>query len=117
MVPPNANKPQDRRTKDWNEHGTDKFSFVDLFAGIGGFHQAMRALGGTCVMASEINQACVETYKLNFTTQEGDVRGDINKVLCFLHLCGGELNSLLLIVNSHFNFLSVLLALSVWSLP
>lgn len=56
------------------------FRFVDLFAGIGGFHQAMRFLGGECVMAAEINKECVETYKLNFTTIEGDVRGDVNTI-------------------------------------
>lgn len=38
------------------------FKFIDLFAGIGGFHQAMRYLGGECVMAAEINQECVNTY-------------------------------------------------------
>lgn len=56
------------------------FRFVDLFAGIGGFHQAMRFLGGECVMAAEINQACVETYKLNFETIEGGVRGDVREI-------------------------------------
>ncbi len=56
------------------------FKFVDLFAGIGGFHQAMRYLGGECVMAAEINKACVETYNLNFTTIEGEVRGDVNEI-------------------------------------
>lgn len=56
------------------------FRFVDLFAGIGGFHQAMRYLGGTCVMAAEINKECVETYKLNFKTEEGEIRGDVNKI-------------------------------------
>ena len=56
------------------------FKFVDLFAGIGGFHQAMRYLGGECVMASEINKECVETYLLNFTTDEGNVRGDVNDI-------------------------------------
>jgi len=55
-----------------------KFKFIDLFAGIGGFHQAMRYLGGECVMASEINQACVDTYKLNF--KHADVRGDVRKI-------------------------------------
>ena len=51
-----------------------------LFAGIGGFHQAMRFLGGKCVMAAEINQACVTTYNLNFKTLEGRVRGDVKKI-------------------------------------
>lgn len=57
------------------------FKFIDLFAGIGGFHQAMRYLGGQCVMAAEINQACVETYKLNFKTDETEIRGDVNLIL------------------------------------
>jgi len=56
------------------------FKFIDLFAGIGGFHQAMRYLGGTCIMAAEINQACVETYTSNFKTQEKEIRGDVNDI-------------------------------------
>ena len=55
-----------------------KFKFIDLFAGVGGFHQAMRYLGGECVMASEINQACVDTYKLNF--KHTNVCGDVREV-------------------------------------
>lgn len=54
------------------------FKFIDLFAGIGGFHQAMRYLGGECVMVSEINQACIETYNENF--KGCDIRGDINQI-------------------------------------
>ena len=55
-----------------------KFKFIDLFAGIGGFHQAMHYLGGECVMASEINQACIDTYKFNF--KHVDIRGDVRKI-------------------------------------
>ena len=56
------------------------FKFIDLFAGIGGFHQAMRYLGGECVMAAEIDQECVATYKLNFKTNEKEILGDVNKI-------------------------------------
>ena len=55
-----------------------KFTFVDLFAGIGGFHQAMRFLGGKCIMASEIDVACQETYLANHPGV--DLRGDIREI-------------------------------------
>ncbi len=42
------------------------FRFIDLFAGIGGFHVAMNHLGGECVFASEIDQSAIETYRENF---------------------------------------------------
>lgn len=76
-IPCNVKRPKDGRLKEKN-HKDGKFTFIDLFAGIGGFHQAMRLLGGKCIMASEINQACVETYKLNYIAEE--VRGDIRKI-------------------------------------
>ena len=43
-----------------------KFKFIDLFSGIGGFHQAMEQLGGTCVFASDIDKYAIETYKDNY---------------------------------------------------
>ena len=43
-----------------------KFKFIDLFSGIGGFHQAMTQLGGECVYASEIDQYAIETYTENY---------------------------------------------------
>ena len=42
------------------------FKFIDLFAGIGGFHIAMHNLGGDCVFASEWDANCIKTYTQNF---------------------------------------------------
>ena len=42
------------------------FKYVDLFAGIGGFHGALSALGGTCVYASEIDKAAARIYLRNW---------------------------------------------------
>ena len=44
-----------------------EFSFIDLFAGIGGFHLAMHNLGGECVFASEWDSDCRKTYTKNFS--------------------------------------------------
>lgn len=43
-----------------------KFKYIDLFSGIGGFHQAMDQLGGECVFSSEIDKYAIETYKKNY---------------------------------------------------
>lgn len=42
------------------------FTFIDLFAGIGGFRVAMQNLGGRCVFSSEWNASARETYYMNF---------------------------------------------------
>jgi DNA (cytosine-5)-methyltransferase 1 len=47
-----------------NENG--EFKFIDLFAGIGGFHIAMHNLGGKCVFASEMDIHARKTYEHNF---------------------------------------------------
>lgn len=80
MIPTDIVRPDDKRKRNIDEDSDANFRFIDLFAGIGGFHQAMRFLGGECVMAAEINQACVDTYNLNFKTLEGRVRGDVKKI-------------------------------------
>lgn len=51
--------------------------FVDLFAGLGGFHRALTSLGHECVFASEIDEQLCETYKLNFPKSRHVVHGDI----------------------------------------
>ena len=53
-----------------------KFTFIDLFAGIGGFRIAFQGLGGKCVFSSEWDKEAQKTYEANF----GDVPfGDITK--------------------------------------
>jgi DNA (cytosine-5)-methyltransferase 1 len=42
------------------------YSFIDLFAGVGGFHQALHNLGAQCVFASEWDEAARKTYRHNF---------------------------------------------------
>lgn len=70
-----------------------RFTFIDLFAGIGGFRIAMQSLGGKCVYSSEFDPKAQETYLANF----GDMPfGDITKEAVksyipekFDVLCGG----------------------------
>jgi len=47
------------------------FSFIDLFSGIGGFHEALSSLGGNCVLASEIDPNAIEVYRKNFGMESG----------------------------------------------
>lgn len=42
------------------------FTFIDLFAGIGGFRLAMQAVGGKCIFSSEFNEAAQKTYFANY---------------------------------------------------
>ncbi len=43
-----------------------QLTFIDLFCGIGGFHQAMSSLGAQCVFACDIDADCRKTYELNY---------------------------------------------------
>ncbi len=56
-----------------------KFTFIDLFAGIGGTRLGFEHAGGTCVFTSEYDKYSVQTYKKNFRPDH-DVTGDIREV-------------------------------------
>ncbi len=51
------------------------FRFVDLFAGLGGFHLALQRMGGVCVFAAEWKEHLRDLYKENFGLRpEGDIK-------------------------------------------
>ncbi len=54
-----------------------RFTFIDLFAGIGGFHLAMHEMRGKCVFASEWDKDAQETYEANYGIMP---YGDIKKI-------------------------------------
>lgn len=56
------------------------FSFIDLFAGIGGFRLALQSAGGTCIGFSEIAPDAINTYCQNFKENESANFGDITKL-------------------------------------
>jgi DNA (cytosine-5)-methyltransferase 1 len=60
-----------------------EFRFIDLFAGIGGFHIAMHENGGKCVFASEIDKFARQTYEHNFKKFSPDLfeNGNFNRDL------------------------------------
>jgi len=53
------------------------YTFIDLFAGIGGMRLAFEAAGGRCVYSNEWNKYSQQTYYANFGVQP---EGDITKV-------------------------------------
>ena len=72
--------------------------FIDLFAGIGGFHLALKSLGMKCVFTSEIDKYARQTYASNFNEKylsnpnlfnEDIWKADFKKIPDFDILCAG----------------------------
>jgi DNA (cytosine-5)-methyltransferase 1 len=67
------------------------YKFIDLFAGIGGFHYALKSFGAECVFASEIDKKASDIYSLNHKLiPQGDIK-EIDEKDIPHHdiLCGG----------------------------
>jgi DNA (cytosine-5)-methyltransferase 1 len=64
--------------------------FIDLFAGLGGFHQALHRIGHECVFASELNTDLADLYERNFGIKpHGDIREAYQQVPAHDILCAG----------------------------
>jgi DNA (cytosine-5)-methyltransferase 1 len=70
-----------------------RLRFVDLFAGLGGFHQALSALGHECVFVSELDEELRRLYAANYPHSRDVIHGDIrlcrNRVPSHDILCAG----------------------------
>lgn len=64
---------------DRSENSAGEFTFIDLFAGIGGIRLGFESAGGRCVFTSEWNEPSVRTYRANFPDTH-PIIGDITKV-------------------------------------
>jgi len=68
----------------------DKFLYIDLFAGMGGFRLALDGAGGKCVYSSEIDPTCRSLYKRNFGDEpDGDIKKADEKSIPDHHLLAG----------------------------
>jgi len=68
----NASDLEKIETVDW-----DNFTFIDLFAGIGGIRIGFESIGGKCVFSSEIDEDAIKMYEANFGEKPA---GDITKI-------------------------------------
>ncbi|MGQ3039144.1 MAG: DNA (cytosine-5-)-methyltransferase [Brevundimonas sp.] len=66
-----------RTAKNADEAG---FTFIDLFAGIGGLRRGFESIGGRCVFTSEWDKYSQQTYRANFPNDAHEISGDITKV-------------------------------------
>lgn len=63
-----------------NCDATSDFTFIDLFAGIGGLRRGFESIGGKCVFTSEWDKYSQKTYAANFPNDDHEINGDITKV-------------------------------------
>lgn len=57
-----------------------EFTFIDLFAGIGGIRRGFEKVGGECVFTSEWDKFAQQSYRANFPNDAHEIAGDIREV-------------------------------------
>ena len=45
---------------------SNRLKYIDLFCGIGGFHQALREMGAECMLACDKDKYCRQVYEMNY---------------------------------------------------
>ncbi len=63
----------------------NNFTFIDLFAGIGGVRRSFESVGGNCVYTSEIDTSALKTYRANFSCDhkiDGDIYSQFRRIWC-----------------------------------
>jgi len=78
MTKVNSLADSEKKTSNFKE--SSGFTFIDLFAGIGGFRIALDNLGGRCLGFSEIDKHAIDTYIDNYKDTINDNLGDITKI-------------------------------------
>lgn len=56
------------------------FTFIDLFAGIGGLRRGFEAINGECIFTCEWDRYSQQTYRENFPSDSHEIAGDICEV-------------------------------------
>ena len=59
---------------------TRPFTFIDLFAGIGGIRRGFERVGGECIFTSEWDKYAQATYRANYPDDEHEITGDVTGV-------------------------------------
>ena len=87
----NSEQTQEPSPETENTSSSSQYTFIDLFCGIGGFHQALSKLGAKCVLACDIDKDCRTVYKDNYGIDPVNNIKDIDEknMVDFDIICGG----------------------------
>lgn len=79
-VAPAAAHPALKLVRGGKDQPPADFTFIDLFAGIGGLRLGFESIGGRCVFTSEWDKYSQKTYRANFPDDDHEINGDIRQV-------------------------------------